>query len=43
MAQGNPPQVREGKLQVPAGAGLGLDFNWDYIRKNLADGEPWWG
>jgi L-alanine-DL-glutamate epimerase-like enolase superfamily enzyme len=43
MAQGNPPVVRNGKLQVPAGPGLGLDFNQDYLRKNLVEGEPWWG
>lgn len=43
MAAGNPPVVQKGQLKVPEGPGLGLDLNWDYIRKNLAPGEVWWG
>lgn len=43
MAAGNPPLVRNSLLQVPAGAGLGLDLNPEVLRANLADGEPWWG
>jgi galactonate dehydratase len=43
MAASNPPVVRNSKLQVPMGAGLGLDLNMDYLKKNLAPDEPWWG
>jgi L-alanine-DL-glutamate epimerase-like enolase superfamily enzyme len=43
MAASNPPEVRQGLLRVPAGPGLGLDLNWDFLRKNLAPGEEFWG
>jgi galactonate dehydratase len=43
MAASNPPQVRNGQLQVPAGPGLGLDLNPDFLKQNLAPGEEWWG
>jgi galactonate dehydratase len=43
MAASNPPEVRQSKLKVPMGAGLGLDLNQDYLKANLVDGEPWWG
>jgi galactonate dehydratase len=43
MVVSNAPVVREGRLKVPEGPGLGLDLNWDYLKKNLADGEEWWG
>jgi galactonate dehydratase len=42
MAAGNGPEVRKSLLKVPAGPGLGLDLNWDLLRKNLAPGEEWW-
>ncbi len=42
MAASNPPEVRKGLLKVPAGPGLGLDLNWDFLRQNLADGETFW-
>jgi galactonate dehydratase len=42
MAATNPPVVRKGQLKVPEGPGLGLDFNWDYLRK-LATDDEWWG
>ncbi len=42
MAAGNAPEVRQGFLKVPAGPGLGLDLNQEFLRKNLVDGEPWW-
>lgn len=42
MAAANPPLVREGRLKVPEGPGLGLSLNPDVLRANLADGEPWW-
>lgn len=37
------PEVRNGQLKVPAGPGLGLDFNEDALRRRLMEGEPWWG
>ena len=42
MARGNPPVVRNGMLSVPAGPGLGLDLDQEFLRKNLATGEPYW-
>ncbi len=43
MAASNPPEVRKSQLKVPAGPGLGLDLNMDFLKRNLADGEEWWG
>lgn len=43
MAAANPPEVRKGLLKVPPGPGLGADLNFDYLRRHLADGEPFWG
>jgi len=42
MSASNPPDVRQGLLKVPAGVGLGLDINPDFLKKNLADGESYW-
>jgi galactonate dehydratase len=42
MAASNPPLVRGGLLKVPSGAGLGLELNEDFLRKNLMAGEPYW-
>jgi len=43
MAASNPPSVRNGRLKVPDGPGLGIDLNPDVLRANLVEGEPWWG
>ncbi|MGH9663309.1 MAG: mandelate racemase/muconate lactonizing enzyme family protein [Bryobacteraceae bacterium] len=43
MAANHAPEVKNGLLTVPAGSGLGLEINPDFLRKNLADGEPFWG
>jgi L-alanine-DL-glutamate epimerase-like enolase superfamily enzyme len=43
MAAANAPVVRQSQLQVPAGPGLGLDLNWDFLKANLAPGEEFWG
>ena len=43
MAAGNPPVVQKSQLKVPEGPGLGLDFNWDFLKANLAPGEEFWG
>lgn len=42
MAAGSPPEVRNGMLKVPTGAGLGLEINPDFLKKNLAPGEEYW-
>jgi L-alanine-DL-glutamate epimerase-like enolase superfamily enzyme len=43
MAAGNAPEVRKSQLKVPSGPGLGLDLNMEFLRKNLVEGEEWWG
>ena len=43
MAASNPPQVRQSHLKVPMEPGLGVDLNPDYLKKNLAPGEEYWG
>ena len=43
MAAGSPPDVRQGLLKVPAGPGLGLEIDADFLKKNLAPGEEYWG
>jgi galactonate dehydratase len=42
-AAGNIPVVKDGKMQVASLPGLGILLNDDYLKANLADGEPWWG
>lgn len=42
MAAGSPPDVRKGLLKVPTGPGLGLEINPEFLKKNVADGEPYW-
>jgi L-alanine-DL-glutamate epimerase-like enolase superfamily enzyme len=43
MVTSAAPEVRHSQLKVPAGPGLGLDLNMDFLRHNLAEGEEWWG
>jgi L-alanine-DL-glutamate epimerase-like enolase superfamily enzyme len=43
MAARNAPEVRKGQLKVPAGPGLGLEINPDFLRQNLVEGEEYWG
>jgi L-alanine-DL-glutamate epimerase-like enolase superfamily enzyme len=43
MAATNPPEVKKSKLKVPMEPGLGVDLNPEFLRRNLADGEEWWG
>jgi len=43
MTTSTPPEVRKGLLKVPTAPGLGLDINPDFIKKNLAPGEEYWG
>ena len=42
MAANGAPEVRKGMLKVPAGPGLGLEINPDFLKKNLAPGEDYW-
>ena len=42
MAASNAPVVKNSRLKVPDGPGLGLDFDMDYLKANLVEGEPWW-
>ncbi|MGD0965890.1 MAG: mandelate racemase/muconate lactonizing enzyme family protein [Candidatus Acidiferrales bacterium] len=42
-AAGNIPVVKDGRMQVASLPGLGILLNEDYLKGNLADGEPWWG
>jgi L-alanine-DL-glutamate epimerase-like enolase superfamily enzyme len=43
MAAGSAPEVRKGMLKVPTAPGLGLELNPDFLKKNLAPGEEYWG
>jgi galactonate dehydratase len=42
-AAGNVPVVKNGFIQLSMLPGLGILLNQDYLKANLADGEPWWG
>lgn len=42
MAASNGPVVEKGEMAIPAGVGLGVDLNQDYLRKYLLAGEPFW-
>jgi galactonate dehydratase len=43
MAANGAPEVRKGMLKVPTAPGLGLEINPDFLKKNLAPGEEYWG
>jgi galactonate dehydratase len=43
MAAGSPPEVRKGLLKVPTAPGLGLEISPEFLKKNLAADEPYWG
>ncbi len=38
-----PPEVKNSHLTVPTAPGLGLEINPDFLRKNLVEGEEYWG
>ncbi|MBC7237009.1 MAG: mandelate racemase/muconate lactonizing enzyme family protein [Chloroflexi bacterium] len=42
-AASNAPVIRNGKQKVSTLPGLGLDFNQEYLKAHLEEGEPWWG
>ena len=43
MAAGSPPDVRKGLLKVPEAPEHGLEIDADFLKKNLAPGEEYWG
>ncbi|MEO8129022.1 MAG: enolase C-terminal domain-like protein, partial [Bryobacteraceae bacterium] len=43
MAQGVKPALRNGKISVPEGPGLGLEINDDWLKSHMEKGESWWG
>src|SRR4051812_8612278 len=43
MAANGAPEVRKGMLKIPTAPGLGLEMNPDFLKKNLAPGEEYWG
>ncbi len=43
MTTGEPPAVKNGLLRVPDAPGLGLSIDEEFLRRQLAPGEPWWG
>jgi len=42
MLKGAAPAVKNSLLTVPTAPGLGVDFDFDYLRSQLVPGEPWW-
>jgi galactonate dehydratase len=42
MSATRPPEVREGKLQVPNVPGLGFEPNNEYLKSQLMPGEEFW-
>lgn len=41
-ATGEKLVIRDGKMKVAMRPGLGLELDFDYLKANRADGEPWW-
>lgn len=41
-ATGEKLVIRDGKMKVAMRPGLGLELDFDYIKANRAEGEPWW-
>lgn len=41
-AAGEKIVIRDGKMKVPMRPGLGLELDFDYLKANRAEGEPWW-
>ncbi len=39
----NPIVIRNGRMQVCTGPGLGMELDQEFLKANRADGEPWWG
>jgi len=43
LAASNAPEIENGRMKVSTLPGIGLVLDHDYLKANLADGEPWWG
>ncbi|MGY8827779.1 MAG: mandelate racemase/muconate lactonizing enzyme family protein [Candidatus Latescibacterota bacterium] len=41
-ATGEKLVIRDGKMKVAMRPGLGLELDFDYLKANRAEGEPWW-
>jgi len=41
-AVGEKLVIHDGKMKVSMRPGLGLELDFDYLRENRAEGEPWW-
>ncbi len=41
-ATGEKLVIRDGKMKIAMRPGLGLELDFDYLKANRADGEPWW-
>lgn len=41
-ADPNPLVIRDGYMMVSDRPGLGVELDEEYLRTNLAEGEPWW-
>ncbi len=42
-ANPNPLEIKDGYMTVSTRPGLGVELDEEYLRANLAPGEPWWG
>jgi galactonate dehydratase len=42
-AKPNPLVIKNGRMQVSTAPGLGFEPDPDFLRANMAVGEPWWG
>jgi galactonate dehydratase len=42
-AKPNPLVIKDGRMKISTAPGLGVELDQDYLKANLAEGEPWWG
>jgi galactonate dehydratase len=42
MAASDRPVVKDSRLMVPTGPGLGLNINEEFLRESLVENEPYW-
>ena len=43
LAAGEGLVIEDGKMKVAQRPGLGLQLDFDYLKANRAESEPWWG
>jgi len=41
-AVGEKLVIEDGTMKVASRPGLGLELDFDYLKANRAEGEPWW-